>query len=1127
MKQMLKRNFLFFALLSVAMYVSAQSYGIMVNGTTFHKATALGNQDFQGRDQYLVSVQLEEGDYLTLYDNTNKVAFMTPMESGATSAKGNFTETADKATCNVAGCYDFYIKLKMNDNSIWCQTGSNCSGGQGGTDGDTPCFGILINGGDYIPATLNNEYAGVGMEYMLLQQTLTAGTEFQIYDKCSEAGWVEPIDPASTFSITKGESWYLVAETNVYDIYIKMMGYGNNQIYIGCNSCKDLSSVPSQSTAVMMQGFFYDSYDVNDTIGNGTETYGDTKWRTLLPQAGEIGAYFDMIWLPPSGYAAGVGYHPKQYSNQNSDWGSRAELESLIKAFHNSGTKVIADIVINHTEAMATWCDFAVQNFGEYGVFEPDGSYICSNDEINHPANKSEELAGDCWGTATGPEDDGANWDAARDWAHQSPKVQAMFKAYLQWMRNVMGFDGWRYDKGDGFNNAHMDTYNRASTPDIAFMECWSGNDEIKNRIGMAGNNVMALDFQTKYSAIDAIAGWNYSGRGAGLMADDYWKKYAVTWVDNHDMFLRGNGQEFGGNGNSMTDALKYRLLDANALILSMPGVPCLFYPHWYKYKNYLKDMINARHCAGIHSESEVKDESWSANNTGYQATVVGKNGYLILCLGDKTGQQHSGCVLMASGYHTYDDNGNKHNESYEMWVHADSDVAPGLIVTPDASFEDKEVGVQVTMQAVGGTGAGVIYYTLDGTEPTTESLVYTEPLTITETTTVKVMAVCGTAQSQVQTYTYTYREPLKRGIRVRFNKPAQWEKVYYYAWIPGVDEEGNATSENIMGAYPGQRIYPDLDGWYSYEFDQSLQNVHFCISSGEDCGGLNIRSNDLEVDYDADFGWTEGFETESQYEVQYEQASELNPDFDLNLSPETSSFRDQEEGIIVTINAIGRHGTIIYYSTDGSDPALCANPAQDSVTLTLHETATVQAYAFDAATKEQTDTYTNTYTYKAPQDGPITVRFVKPQEWEQVYLYAFTRVKVGNKYKDTPYALDGKTTKWPGMLWTQTEVINDVEWHTWTMKEDVKEIFVIFTEGNRKPQTQDIFLTENTCYVWRAECRRAVVDDTCDGVDDGTGIKELDAMQNVQQYNKVIVNDHLYILHEGKVYDIFGQQVK
>jgi hypothetical protein len=83
--------------------------------------------------------------------------------------------------------------------------------------------------------------------------------------------------------------------------------------------------------------------------------------------------------------------------------------------------------------------------------------------------------------------------------------------------------------------------------------------------------------------------------------------------------------------------------------------------------------MILARKWAGVHSESEVKDEYSTA--TGYQATIVGKHGWLILCLGDKTGQTFDGFTLAASNYSTQEG----HNESFEIWVLSDQPRPTGI----------------------------------------------------------------------------------------------------------------------------------------------------------------------------------------------------------------------------------------------------------------------------------------------------------------------------------------------------------------------------------------------------------------------------------------------------------------
>lgn len=548
----MKKAFLFLMTILAAAWSYADSYGILVNGTTYYAGSPAG--EYEGFQQYLAHVQVSNGDQFTLYDAENQAAWAVDLNSYSVSG---FSRSGDHYVSNVSGCYDFYIKLKWEQDELYIGNGSNCGEGE-----------------------------------------------------------------------------------DVHNIYT--------------------GAVPRQCEAVMMQAFYNESYSAT---APGVSEYGNTKWTTLTPQAAEIGSYFDYVWLPPSANGDGMGYHPKQYSNQSSNWGTRAELETLISALHNAGAKVVADIVINHCTGWTSWCDFPTMDFGEYGVFHPDASYICRNDEVN-----SNPEAGDCYGAATGNMDDGENWDGARDWAHDNVYVQEMFIAYLKWMRNVMHYDGFRYDKGDGFNNWHHWNYNKNSKPEIAFMECYAGTDEIQNRINGAQGDLMGLDFDLKWHVFNSFAGWDYSrGRGDCIMSRGD-GKHSVTFIESHDWFLRpDNENEFGGRGNSMTPALKARLMQANAFLLSMPGVPCVFYSHWAKYKADLKPMIIARKWAGVHSESEVKDEYSTA--TGYQATVVGKYGWLILCLGDKANRQGFGAdyQLAASNYSTMDG----HNESFEIWVNS------------------------------------------------------------------------------------------------------------------------------------------------------------------------------------------------------------------------------------------------------------------------------------------------------------------------------------------------------------------------------------------------------------------------------------------------------------------------
>jgi len=121
-----------------------------------------------------------------------------------------------------------------------------------------------------------------------------------------------------------------------------------------------------------------------------------------------------------------------------------------------------------------------------------------------------------------------------------------------------------------------------------------------------------------------------------------------VTFIDSHDGFQR-NDNEFCGNGNSMT-ICKDKVLICNAYMLSMPGVPCVFWPHWVTFKDQIKKMINARYKTGVHSESSVTDES--VGDGYYKATINGTNGSIRLLLGPNSGYNStpSGYTLAVKG---------------------------------------------------------------------------------------------------------------------------------------------------------------------------------------------------------------------------------------------------------------------------------------------------------------------------------------------------------------------------------------------------------------------------------------------------------------------------------------------
>lgn len=384
----------------------------------------------------------------------------------------------------------------------------------------------------------------------------------------------------------------------------------------------NLVGVPAECEDVMLQVFYWDSHN-KTTYGGKT-----TRWMNLLNDTVALSNDFDLIWFPPSTGGDGVGYYPKSYSfKSTSAWGSKADLIKLIAALRRGNTKALADIVINHRQSNNGWAKgFSTDDFGGYGQFTLTSEHICSTDEAK--TNSSSDSKSLTYGNP----DTGNNDGGCRDLDHTNPYVQEMCKAYTRFMLDSIGFAGFRYDMVIGYLGKYLSDYNLASQPYISVGEYWSDLTSTKNYLESAQYNTMVFDFPQKYAIKSAMNNGSYAGlksvsnslRGQGL------SKYAVTFVDNHDTYGRDNSDYLVKDIKAAGAAKK--VLQANAFILMMPGLPCVFYPHWKTYQTEISYMISLRKAAGIHSESTVTDEVAGSQN--YSATIQGHNGSIILRMG-------------------------------------------------------------------------------------------------------------------------------------------------------------------------------------------------------------------------------------------------------------------------------------------------------------------------------------------------------------------------------------------------------------------------------------------------------------------------------------------------------------
>ena len=1044
--------FLLSVFVSSLMAMFAAPYGLLINGTTKLEATSLSEKDFNDREQFLVScVQLSQGDKVQLYDFGSGASWMCAIDPYGEYQK--FTKNTDHLICNTAGSYDFYIKLKYEDDMLYIGPGQNC----GTVTPPTPD----PNATYYVTGSAELVGADKAWSETAIAMTKNADNTFThtftdlvadvVYRmKITNGTW----DSNWGFSAVANPADGVVGDADgnvVFELETKgnvVVSFNGASITLQGDFTAEEpikpthgSSVPSECEDVMLQAFYYDSYRdgaPGDVKINGVQL-GNTKWATLLNQSGEIGTYFDLVWLPPSGKSeGGTGYHQTQYGNQNSDWGSQKELVEFITRMHAVDTKVVADIVINHAGSKSSWCDFHTQYFGEYGTFQPDASWICNTDEVNNSAD-----AGDCRGKATATDDGGYNWQdnyaSARDWAHAKPEVQEMMKAYLKWMKDVIGFDGWRYDYAQGFKGKYINMYNSAAANYFSVVEFWNGDiNNIKSYLNDVNWNTLAFDFGTKYTAIKGIADGNYqSCMGSGLLGAGL-SKYAVTFVDSHDTYFgcqggRDNNDEIGGCGKSMEDYNKDRVLGANAFILSMPGVPCVFYPHWAKYKDAIGKMVLARKAAGVHSESKVSDEAGSGY---YKSTITGKHGSIRLLLGP-----NSGFNTTPQGYKLAYKGSN-----FAMYYTTTQSEVPVLSISPSTIY--KTATHTVEMSAVALSGNPTIYYTLDGSDPTTSTTkkTYTGAFTIEGTVTVKAYATLNGVASAVQEATYTYQEPQTSPLTVKFMPPTSWSKVYLYAW--------DTNGSTVLGGWPGMEWKTkDAEGWLYHIFDAKHKelNIIFTNNAGE-------QSSDILLDQDACYEW-QGVEVLSQ------NCSLSDIPFQVIANPEGKVYKTDE--LSVTLSTVGeKTAATIYYTLDGSDPKGSSKKTY-SAPITIQGTKTLKAYA--VAGSEQTEVITHTYTYETPQTAPITVTFSKPADWAKVYLYSW------NDGGATLYTGD-----WPGSEMTNK---NSKGWYYHTFDSSVSEVNFIFNNGSGI-QTADLWTDEDVCYGWEnskavlIECGGTAVED-------------------------------------------------
>ena len=765
-------------------------------------------------------------------------------------------------------------------------------------------------------------------------------------------------------------------------------------------------------------------------------------------------------------------FTPKSY------FGTENELRQLISEYKAAGTGAVEDVVANHRGCFGTWTftsndgnitydatkgnlDFPTELYtgqfaglsweqirGGQTVDKESNEYIswntddvCCDDESSYPENG---------GHPTGYADCGGQGEWARDIDHHRPTTRAKVVKYLDFLRNNLGYLGFRYDYAMGFEGIHYGEYNTTLRPPFSVGEYWGDIANITSWIGstsMEGSyQSAAFDFPLMSKINEAFNDGHYRWlRDAGLIGDHDMRRYAVTFVDNHDTF---KDLPTDGSNYNYQHRTNKSIEEANAFILAMPGTPCLFYPHFMhpQWHEHICNMVKARRAAGVHNMSEILSVTETGSN-GITWVVQGTHGNVCLQLGDA-----------ASG-----DTPTGYQEVFKTSICRYS-ITSGLdwqnntkspLITgyPIISRGTCAFSESITINVKPSLSDVTLVYTTDGTTPTSASPTIPaggKDFTFTDNTQLKVGVLTGNVVQSIVSNTYSKTDDA--GLVTIYVQASDAPNLYLWSntkdFKPNGGWAGNKTTEmkTVKGVNWHCKSFP-LPDYSNGEYYNLIINWDGGSQSHPITG----------ITSDRYFNYVNG------------QPVDVTEEYIGTVLKLTA---DKEDGIYdgsidVTLKANDPSVTIVY-TTDGSAPTAGSATLTGSGKVTISGNGNHVLRAGLLVGENVINEITHTYII---------------QNATHAGTHIFVRSQIGTPHLFIYNAVtsDQGSENWPGVELTQT--VQDENGFTWYYyeNENLRSCDIVLSDGvqnlsdNEKiyHQTEDITGVSGYVYItWDAPNR-------------------------------------------------------
>ncbi|MBQ3371146.1 MAG: alpha-amylase [Mogibacterium sp.] len=357
-------------------------------------------------------------------------------------------------------------------------------------------------------------------------------------------------------------------------------------------------------------------------------------WKRCAAKAQNLaGLGITDIWLPPAykctsqddvGYSIYDLYDLGEFDQKGTvrtKYGTKEEYIEAVKALHDEGILVYADIVLNHRmggdklekvravpvspenryqpvgdeQTVSVWSEFTFPGRNnKYSSFKWNHTHFTGTDwdEASKESGKIYRFTGKNWESDTDPEFGSFDYLMGMNVDMENPEVSDELRRWLEWYLKETNVDALRLDAVKHISFSFYRDFLKTIRKDSgraypAVGEYWSGDldkllyylDSVENTMSLFD---VALHFNF-YNASKSGSDYDMSNILSRTLVSER-PANAVTFVDNHDT-------QFGQSLQSFVEDW-FKQLAYTIILLKKDGLPCVFYADYYGNPAHNRPMV-------------------------------------------------------------------------------------------------------------------------------------------------------------------------------------------------------------------------------------------------------------------------------------------------------------------------------------------------------------------------------------------------------------------------------------------------------------------------------------------------------------------------------------------------------